>query len=82
MMGQSQVDSSLPWYDVLTPIQQVVQQRGEVGSMADMQAMALVQQHLSQHANISAYQDCFILVVIISLAVMPLIAFLRQRQSE
>ena len=82
MMGQSQVDSSLPWYDVLTPVEQVVQQHGEVGAMADMQAMALVQRHLSQHASISAYQDCFMLVVIISLAVMPLITFLRQRQTE
>jgi hypothetical protein len=50
--------------------------------MADIQAMALVQRHLSQHASISAYQDCFMLVVIISLAVMPLITFLRQRQTE
>lgn len=82
MMGQAQVDSSLPWLDVLAPVQQTVQQGGEVGAMADAQAMALVQRHLSQQAGISAYQDCFILVVIISLAVMPLIAFLRQRQSE
>jgi hypothetical protein len=82
MMGQAQVDSSLPWYDVLAPVQQTVQQGGEVGAMADAQAMALVQRHLSQQAGISAYQDCFMLVVIISLAVMPLIAFLRQRQSE
>jgi DHA2 family multidrug resistance protein len=82
MMGQAQVDSNLPWYDVLTPVQQVIQQDGEVGTMADMQTMALVQRHLSQHASISAYQDCFMLVVIISLAIMPLIAFLRQRQTE
>ena len=82
MMGQAQVDSSLPWYDVLTPIQQVVQQSGEMGTMADMQAMALAQRHLSQHASISAYQDCFILVVISTLAVMPLITFLRQRQTK
>jgi DHA2 family multidrug resistance protein len=82
MMGQSQVISSLPWYDVLTPVQQVVQQGGEVGTMADTQAMALIQRHLSQQAGISAYQDCFMLVVIISLAIMPLIAFLRQRQPE
>ena len=82
MMGQAQVDSSLPWYDVLAPVQQTVQQGGEVGAMAEAQAMALVQRHLSQQAGISAYQDCFMLVVIISLAVMPLIAFLRQRQSE
>jgi DHA2 family multidrug resistance protein len=82
MMGQAQVDSSLPWLDVLAPVQQTVQQGGEIGAMADVQTMALVQRHLSQQAGISAYQDCFMLVVIISLAVMPLIAFLRQRQSE
>jgi DHA2 family multidrug resistance protein len=82
MMGQAQVDSSLPWSDVLAPVQQTVQQGGEIGAMADVQTMALVQRHLSQQAGISAYQDCFMLVVIISLAVMPLIAFLRQRQSE
>ena len=82
MMGQAQVSSSLPWHDVITPVQQVVEQSGEVGAIADVQAMALVQRHLSQQAGIGAYQDCFMLVVIISLAVMPLIAFLRQRQSE
>jgi len=82
MMGQAQVDSSLPWLDVLAPVQQTVQQGGEIGAIADVQTMALVQRHLSQQAGISAYQDCFMLVVIISLAVMPLIAFLRQRQSE
>ncbi len=82
MMAQSQVDSVLPWYDVLTPVQQFVQQAGEVGAMADIQAMALVRRQLVQHAGISAYQDCFMLVVIISLAVLPLIAFLRQRQTD
>ena len=82
MMGQAQVASSLPWHEVWTPAQQVAQQGGEVGGMADAQAMALVQRHLSQQAGIGAYQDCFMLVVIISLAVMPLIAFLRPRQSE
>ena len=82
MMGQSQVDSSLPWSDVMTPVQQFVQQGGEVGAIADIQTMALVRRHLFQHAGISAYQDCFMLVVIISLAVVPLIAFLRQRQTE
>jgi ABC-type multidrug transport system ATPase subunit len=53
-----------------------------VRQILDLKAAALVQRHLSQQAGISAYQDCFMLVVIISLAVMPLIAFLRQRQSE
>ncbi len=82
MMGQSQVDSALPWHDVLAPVQQWVQQAGEMGAMADIKAMALVRRHLFQHASISAYQDCFILVVLISVAVIPLIAFLRQRQTE
>ena len=82
MMGQAQVDSNLPWYDVLAPVQQFVHQAGEIGAMADIQAMALFRRHLLQHASISAYQDCFVLVVIISLAVVPLIAFLRHRQTE
>lgn len=82
MMAQSQVDSVLPWHDVLAPVQQLVQQAGEVGAMADIKAMALVRRHLFQHAGISAYQDCFMLVVIISLVVVPLIAFLRQRQTD
>ncbi len=82
MMIQSQVDSALPWHDVLAPVQQFIQQAGEVGAIADIKTMALVRRHLFQHAGISAYQDCFMLVVLISLTVFPLIAFLRQRQTD
>ena len=49
--------------------------------MMEAKIMAMVQRHLVQQASVAAYQDCFILVVILCLAVTPLIMFIRQRRS-
>ena len=38
-----------------------------------MQALALLHQHLDQHATVAAYQDCFLLVTLLGLASMPLV---------
>jgi hypothetical protein len=44
--------------------------------------MALMHRYLTQHATVAAYQDCFMLVVVLCLIVAPLIYFLRQRHSH
>jgi len=82
MMAQSQVGSSLPWSDVLTPLHDLMFRAGEVGEMAQIKTMALVQRHLTQHATVAAYQDCFMLVVLLCLFVAPLIYFLRQHRPR
>jgi DHA2 family multidrug resistance protein len=82
LLDQHQAFSSLPWGDVFVGVQGVVTQAGEVGPMAETTALALVHQHLLQQATVSAYQDCFVLLTIMALAVMPLVFFLRQRQAD
>ena len=82
MMAQGQVGSSLPWSDVLAPVHDLMFRAGEVDEMAQIKTMALVQRHLIQHATVAAYQDCFMLVVVLCLLVAPLIYFLRQRPSR
>jgi hypothetical protein len=51
---------------------------GEVGTMIDVKALALLHQHLEQQATIAAYQDCFMLVVLMCLLSMPLVLLLRR----
>jgi hypothetical protein len=50
--------------------------------MVNTKALALVHQHLQQQATVSAYQDCFVLLTIMTLAVIPLVCFLRKRQAD
>jgi hypothetical protein len=51
---------------------------GEVGAMIEVKSLALLHQHLEQQATIAAYQDCFMLVVLMCLLAMPLVLFLRR----
>jgi MFS transporter, DHA2 family, multidrug resistance protein len=82
LLDQHQAFSSLPWGDVFGRVQDFVTQAGEAGSMVDTTALALVHQHLLQQATLSAYQDCFVLLTIMALAVVPLVFFLRKRQVD
>ncbi len=56
--------------------------RGDVGELLDLKALALLQRHLTQAATIAAYQDCFMVVTAICVAVMPLVLFLRRPPAE
>jgi DHA2 family multidrug resistance protein len=81
ILAQKQVSSSLPWSEVMAPVHDLMRQAGEVRDMVETKAMALVQRHLTQQATVAAYQDCFLLVVILILAVVPLVFFIRRRQN-
>jgi DHA2 family multidrug resistance protein len=80
-LAQEQVASSLPWVDVMAPLHALMRQAGEVSDMVETKALALVQRHLTEQATVAAYQDCFVLVVILILLVCPLVFFMRGRQS-
>jgi DHA2 family multidrug resistance protein len=82
MLDQHQVFSSLSWAEVLTPVRDLVVRAGEVGLMVDVKALALLRRHLVQQATVAAYHDCFLLVVALTLAVMPLVLFLRRQTSD
>ena len=81
ILAQEQAASPLPWPDVVAPVNDLLLHAGEVGGMMETKALAMVQRHLVQQSSVAAYQDCFMLVVILCLAVTPLILFMRQRRS-
>ena len=81
VLGQEQTSSSLPWEDILAPVHGLLAQAGDVGTMVQVKAMAMVQRHLMEQATIAAYQDAFVLVVILCITVAPLVWFLRPRRN-
>ncbi len=80
-MAQEQVASSLPWSDVMAPVNTFMLRAGEIGTLAEVKALALVRRHLTQQATVAAYQDCFLLVVVFCVVVAPLVYFLRRRRA-
>ena len=82
MLEQQQVSSSLGWGEILAPAQALLQQAGDVGALLDLKALALLQRHLLQQATIAAYQDFFVLVTMLCIAVMPFVLFLRRQSAE
>jgi len=82
LLDAQQAFSPLPWQEVLSPVREVAMQNGALGALADTTALAQVSQHLVQQATVAAYQDCFTLLALMALAVMPLVCFLRQRQTR
>ncbi len=80
-MAQEQVASSLPWSDVIAPVNTFMLHAGEIGTLAEVKALALVRRHLAQQATVAAYQDCFLLVVLFCVVVAPLVYFLRRRRA-
>jgi DHA2 family multidrug resistance protein len=81
LLDQQQSVLALSWGEALAPAHGLATQAGEVGSMADITALAILQRHLVQQATVAAYQDCFLLVVALCLIVMPFVLFLRRRES-
>jgi DHA2 family multidrug resistance protein len=78
-MAEAQVSASLPWAEVLAPVHDFLLDAGEVGNMVEIKALALLNRHLTQQATVAAYQDCFMLVVVLCIVVAPLVFFLRRR---
>jgi hypothetical protein len=60
----------------------IVKWYDKVDAMVHTKALALVHQHLQQQATVSAYQEYFVLLTLMTLAVIPLVCFLRKQQAE
>jgi DHA2 family multidrug resistance protein len=82
LLDQHQAFSSLPWGEVFIGVQDVIAPAGEAGPLAESTTLALVHQHLLQQATVAAYQNCFVLLTAMALAVMPLVCFLRRRRAD
>jgi hypothetical protein len=82
MLAQQHVFSPLGWEDIVTPVRTLIQQAGDVGELLDLKALAVLQQHLVQEATIAAYQDCFVVVALLCVVVMPCVLFLRRQPAE
>jgi DHA2 family multidrug resistance protein len=80
-LDQQQAFTALSWGEILSPVRELVQQAGAVGQLADLQVQMLVQQHLEQQATVAAYQDGFMVVMLLSLASMPLVLLLRKPRA-
>lgn len=81
LLDAQQAASSLSWGEVVVGVQEIVTPAGAIGATADPTVLALIYQHLLQHATVLAYQDCFVLLALMALAVIPLVCFLRQRSA-
>jgi EmrB/QacA subfamily drug resistance transporter len=82
LLDQQQVSSALGWDEVLTPVRELVQQAGSLGHLGEAQVQALVHHHLSQQATVAAYQDCYMLVMVLCLASMPMLLLLRSPSDK
>jgi MFS transporter, DHA2 family, multidrug resistance protein len=78
VLDQQQASSALGWEEVLIPVREVVRQAGGSGPLAEAQVRTLVQSHLEQQATVAAYQDCFMLAMLLCLVSMPLVLLLRK----
>ena len=81
LLGQEQVFSSLAWAEVLAPVREVVRQAGALGQLGEAQVLGLLSRHFGQQATIAAYQDCFMLAVIICLVSMPIVLLVRKPKA-
>jgi len=82
LLGQEQVFSSLGWDEVLAPVEELIRQAGALGQLAETQVLGLLNHHFEQQATIAAYQDCFMLAVMICLVSMPIVLLVRVRKPE
>lgn len=78
LLDQQQLFSSLGWAEILMPVRELVQQGGALGRLGEAQVQALVQRHLSQQATVAAYQDCYMLVMVLCLVSVSLLLLLRK----
>jgi DHA2 family multidrug resistance protein len=81
LLDQQQAFSALPWSEVMGQVHEVVRQATGGGASADVTSLAMVGQHLQQQATVLAYQDCFFVLALLTLAVMPFVCFLRRRRT-
>ncbi len=58
-----------------------VQRAGALGQLGEVQVMALLHRHFGQQATIAAYQDCFMLAVMICFVSMPIVLLIRKPKA-
>jgi DHA2 family multidrug resistance protein len=78
MLDQEQALSPYGWSEMVGSVQEFVAQAGEVGAMIALKALGLLQRQLLLEATVTAYQDCFLLMTGLCIAVMPLVFFMRR----
>jgi MFS transporter, DHA2 family, multidrug resistance protein len=78
MLDQQQVLSSLPWRHLWASIGDFLAEAGEVGAMLGLKSLGLVQRQLLLESTVTAYQDCFLLMTVLCVIVMPLVFFIRR----
>lgn len=78
LLDQQQALSPLSWSEVLSPAREFMVRAGEVGATAGLQSLGLLRRHLIQEATITAYQDTFLLMMLLCVVVMPLVIFMRR----
>jgi DHA2 family multidrug resistance protein len=81
LFAQQQAALPLEWGEILGPVRDMIRGAGEVEAMVDVKALALLHQHLVQQATVAAYQDCFVVVPLLCIVVMPLVLFLRRTRT-
>lgn len=82
LLDQQQLSSSLGWGEILMPVRDLVHQAGSIGTAGEAQVAALVQRHLSRQATVAAYQDCFILLTLLGVAITFLLLLLRKPKAS
>jgi MFS transporter, DHA2 family, multidrug resistance protein len=78
LLNQEQVLSPHGWSEIVGPVQEFVAQAGEIGAMIALKTLGLLQRQLLLEATVTAYQDCFLLMTSLCIAVMPLVFFMRR----
>jgi DHA2 family multidrug resistance protein len=78
MLDQQQTLSSIPWAEFLRPVREFVASAGDVDATLGLKALGILQRHLLLEATVTAYQDCFLLMTILCILVIPLVFFLRR----
>lgn len=81
MLEQQQLLAPVGWSEFLAPVRDLVRHAGEVGTMVETKALALLYRHLMQEATVAAYQDCFVVLAALCVVVMPLVLFLRRART-
>jgi DHA2 family multidrug resistance protein len=78
LFDQQQASSALPWSQVLGAARECLAEAGEVGTMLGVKSLGLLQRQLTLEATVMGYQDCFLLMTALCIAVMPLVLFIRR----
>lgn len=75
---EQQVFSTLNWDDVVTPLRELVHQAGIIGNLGEIEVMGHLHRYLEQQALVAAYQDYFMSVSLLTLAMVPLVVCLKR----